>query len=301
MPTFVYSDVRIDWPEHVFPTEKYGLLKSRLEKSEGISDADFISPPAASDLQLRRVHTRAYLDRLRYFRDEKPSLGIYEFEAPCNKATYNAFTATTGGSILASKLALEHGAAMNIGGGFHHAFAGKGEGFCIINDIAVSIRDLQAGNLARRVAVLDCDVHQGNGTAKIFENDDTVFTFSIHQENNYPVKQKSSLDIGLPDGARDGLYLDKLAGAVDMILNKFKPDLVHYAAGADPYHTDKLGGLDLTRDGLSRRDDVILNRCRECGVPVVATLAGGYAENTEDVVTIHYNLAMKINELYRSA
>jgi acetoin utilization deacetylase AcuC-like enzyme len=196
----------------------------------------------------------------------------------------------TGGTVAAARRVArksEPAALLHIGGGFHHAFANHGEGFCLFNDVAVAIRILQKESALARAAVVDCDVHHGNGTAFIFERDPSVFTFSIHQQHNYPMfKPRGSLDIGLPDGTDDGVYLDALTGAMDQVLAS-QPQIVFYLAGADPYADDQLGGLSLTEEGLRERDRLVLGSCRDAGVPVVVTLAGGYARNVDDTVRIH--------------
>jgi acetoin utilization deacetylase AcuC-like enzyme len=194
---------------------------------------------------------------------------------------------TAGGSIVACRKALERGISANIGGGLHHAFADQAAGFCYINDIAVGIRAAQAEGLIERAAVIDCDLHQGNGTARIFEGDDSVFTFSMHQENLYPAKEKSDLDIGLPDGTGDDLYLSKLMKALPEVLDRAEPELVVYQAGADPYAEDQLGNLTLSLEGLRDRDRLVLGACHERGIPTVITLGGGYARKPADTVTIH--------------
>jgi len=192
------------------------------------------------------------------------------------------------GTILALKLALQEGFVYHIGGGFHHAFSEHAEGFCYINDIACGIMRLKKDGLAKRSAVIDCDLHQGNGTAKIFENDPDTFTFSIHQEHLYPVKQRSDLDIGLPDFAGDEEYLGHLREKMPWILDTHKPDIVVCNAGADPYKDDKLGTLQLTKEGLRQRDRIVFEECKNRKIPVGVVLAGGYAEKLEDLVDIHF-------------
>jgi len=195
------------------------------------------------------------------------------------------------GTIAACRLGLEDGVAMHLGGGFHHAFADHGEGFCYVNDVAVAVRKLQAEGRIARAAVIDCDLHQGNGTARIFQADPAVFTFSIHQEHLYPIKEKSDLDIGLADETGDDIYVEHLQAAVPKILAEHKPELVIYVAGADPFKDDQLGALRLTKRGLAMRDRVVIEGCHRRGIPVVPVLAGGYALNTADTVDIHTNTA----------
>ena len=192
-----------------------------------------------------------------------------------------------GGTILSAERALDAGVSIHLGGGFHHAFADHGEGFCMFNDVAVALRRLQHDSRVRRAAVVDCDVHHGNGTAMIFAGDAGVFTFSIHQQHNYPSwKPPSDLDIGLPDGTRDDAYLGKLDEGLHAVF-RHRPEVVAYVAGADPFKEDQLGGLSLTKEGLRRRDRMVFDACRNAGTPVFVTLAGGYARRVEDTVDIH--------------
>jgi acetoin utilization deacetylase AcuC-like enzyme len=200
-----------------------------------------------------------------------------------------SYLAGTGGTILACQKALDTKIAVNIGGGFHHAFPDHAEGFCYTNDVAIAVRRLQKDNNLKKFFVIDCDLHQGNGTAFIFGDDDDVFTFSIHQEKNYPLKQKSNLDIGLADRISDTIYLAYIKKHVPEILDEFAPDFVIYLAGADPYKYDQLGGLSLTIEGLRERDEFVMNECIKRSIPAGVLLAGGYAINTEDTVTIHCN------------
>jgi acetoin utilization deacetylase AcuC-like enzyme len=213
-----------------------------------------------------------------------------------------AFWLAAGGTILVARQALEVGLGFNIGGGFHHAFPAHGEGFCAINDIAVAIRRMQRDGAIRRAMVVDCDVHHGNGTAGVFAGDQSVFTLSIHQFNNYPSeKPLSSLDIHLPDGTNDAEYLQRLGNGFRAALTMFQPELVVYVAGADPYGEDQLGGLALTFDGLMERDRLVLWGALSHKVPVAIVLAGGYAMNVEDTVTIHANTAAVARDVLNHA
>jgi len=192
--------------------------------------------------------------------------------------------------MLAGREALEDGFAANLSGGFHHAYPGHGEGFCMIHDVGVAIRALQASGAIRTAMVVDTDVHHGNGTAAIFGNDTSVFTLSIHQENNYPMpKPPSDEDIGLEDGTRDAEYLEVLEEGIFNSLKRFTPDVMFYVGGADPYREDQLGGLALTIDGLQKRDRLVFEHARRRGIPVASTLAGGYARRVADTVRIHVN------------
>lgn len=287
---FVYSryyDLR--WDGHVFPCEKYRLVRARLLRSGVATPSDFLEPEPADDDQILLVHTKGYLRRL-YDYTNNPVAAIFEIEAPLFYETLSAFFRMTGGTILAAKKALqERSMWANIGGGFHHAFPDHGEGFCAINDVAVAVRSLQKEGVATRAAVIDCDLHQGNGTAFIFQNDQSVFTFSIHQENLYPPKQRSDLDIGLDDFVGDDEYLTRLEEGLNQVFEKGGYDIVFYLAGADPYEGDKLGSLRLSKEGLLERDRRVFEAARSDGAAVCVVLAGGYAERTEDVVEIHTN------------
>ena len=280
-----------DWPDHVFPAEKYRLVAERLRAAGKTIE----EPEPATREQLLLVHTPDYLDRLERM-TSMPELGYAEFEVPCTRTTLEAFKLSAGGSILAARRALEQGAAGNVGGGFHHAFAEHGEGFCLVNDLAVLIRVLQKEGRIARAAVIDLDLHQGNGTAKIFEDDPRVYTFSMHQEHNYPVKERSTWDIGLEDYTGDDEYLALLRDAVPKILDAHRPDLVVYQAGADCYEQDKLGLLKLTMGGIAERDKMVYRACRERKLPVVATLGGGYPRRTEDVAAIHSRTLLLLDE-----
>jgi acetoin utilization deacetylase AcuC-like enzyme len=213
-----------------------------------------------------------------------------KLEIPVSPSTVHAFWLAAGGSILAGRKALQDGFAANLTGGFHHAYAGHGEGFCMLHDVAIAIRALQASGAIRTAMVVDTDVHQGNGTAAIFEDDKSVFTLSIHQENNYPMpKPPSDEDIGLEDGTRDHEYLEALEEGLLHSLKIMTPDVIFYVGGADPYREDQLGGLGLTFEGLQKRDRLVFENARRRGIPVASTLAGGYARRVADTVRIHTN------------
>jgi len=293
---FVYSDLYdLNVGEHVFPARKYRLLRDRLLRTGFAQPDHFVEPEPATDDDMRLVHDAEWIAKLRggtlSFEE------ILRLEIPYSRQMVEAFWLCTGGSILAARMALESGVGFNIGGGFHHAFAGHGEGFCAINDVAVAIRRLQRDGAVRRAMVVDCDVHNGNGTAAIFAQDLSVFTLSIHQWNNYPSeKPPSSMDIHLPDETGDEEYLDRLGNGFRASLAMFEPDLLVYVAGADPFHDDQLGGLALTFEGLIARDRLIIGTARARNLPVAVVLAGGYAHNTEDTVTIHANTAAVARE-----
>ncbi|MBL7068700.1 MAG: histone deacetylase [Candidatus Omnitrophica bacterium] len=288
-PRIVYSkDYYVDIGQHVFPTVKYRLIRQRLVEEGGLRESNFVAPESASDADLLLVHTKEYIGKLK--NGTLSSAEILTLELPISKELVKASYICVGGTILASKIALEEGVGIHLGGGFHHAFPDHGEGFCVLNDIAVAIRRMQKDKKIKRAFIIDCDLHQGNGTAFIFSKDDSVFTLSIHQENNYPfLKPPSNLDIGLRDKVRDDEYIGNLKRDVPVIISDFKPDLIMYVAGADPYKNDMIGNLALTIDGLKRRDKFILDTAGNYGVPLACVLAGGYAQDYIDTVSIHYN------------
>jgi acetoin utilization deacetylase AcuC-like enzyme len=274
--------------DHVFPSQKYQLIRERL-LAEGIAaEEDFVVPPPASDAELALVHDTGWIRRLR-----EGTLSLAELqrlELPYSRHMAKAFRLAAGGTLLAGRLALRDGVGFNLGGGFHHAFADHGEGFCAVNDIAVAIRRMQAAGRIERAMVVDCDVHQGNGTAAIFAGDRRVFTLSLHQLNNYPrEKPPSVIDVDLPDDTGDEDYLAHLRAHLAPSLRKHRPRLLFYLAGADPYYQDQLGGLALTMGGLRQRDRYVMETALRAGVPVAVTLGGGYAYRVEDTVAIHVN------------
>jgi acetoin utilization deacetylase AcuC-like enzyme len=283
----VYSArYHVDIGPHVFPTRKYQLVHARLLES-GVVDPRAVveSQPAAWD-ELARVHTREYLERVRdgtMSPDE-----VAQLELPWSHSMVEGFRLMVGGTVQAARMAcgVERDVVCHIGGGLHHAFPNHGEGFCPFNDVAVAIRDVQARGI-ERVAVVDLDVHHGNGTAFIFEADPRVYTFSMHQQHNYPMwKPAGSLDVGLPDGADDSRVLQELEKALPQVMVS-RPQCVFYLAGADPYEDDQLGGLRMTRAGLRERDRLVIGAVTAAAIPLVVTLAGGYARRIEDTVGIH--------------
>ena len=279
-PLIVYSPAyRCDIGAHVFPTGKYEAVRDRLLHT-GVAAADSIVEPApASREALLLAHSNEYMEDLEQLRW---SLRTQPSELPLTAEIVAAYVLAAGGTTRAARSALECGFAVHLGGGFHHASAGRAEGFCYINDLAVAIRTLCHEGRISRAAVVDLDVHQGNGTAHIFEDEDAVFTLSLHQEANYPVpKARSDLDVGLDDGTGDESYLEHLAPALDRVW-EFRPEIVLYQAGADPFIHDQLGGLALSFEGLERRDRAVLEGCASRGIPAVVTLGGGYARDTAD-------------------
>lgn len=307
---------------HVFPAEKYLRIHDKLLADKIADASDFLLPQPASDEDILLVHTPEYVHRLKtetLSRREEMAL-----EVPYSRELVATFWLAAGGSILAARHALANRICVNIGGGFHHAFPDHGEGFCMIHDVAVAIRRMQHDNRIRTAMTIDCDVHQGNGTAAIFgakrspgdplpsgsgsaaaahgipssANAD-VFTVSLHQQNNYPAyKPPSSIDVDLPDGIGDDDYLAWLDNALSSGLRQCHPDLLCYIAGADPYKHDQLGGLSLTIEGLKKRDELVFRVARAKSIPVMVTYAGGYAQKIEDTVTIHCNTVIAAKEIF---
>lgn len=330
----VYSDdYYLPIGSHVFPSEKYKCIHDRLLASGIAEPSDFVTPRPATDQDVLLVHTPQYVEKLKTgtlsAREE------LELEVPYSLELVRAFWLAAGGSMLAADYALNDGLAISIGGGFHHAFPDHGEGFCMIHDVAIAIRRMQRDDKIRTAMTVDCDVHQGNGTAVIFagtrvpsdrlpstfasvldpahntappalhgtrprsSHAEDVFTISLHQQNNYPVfKPPSSLDMNLPDEIRDAEYLACLGDALSLGLSKLKPELICYLAGADPYREDQLGGLSLTIEGLKERDALVFQIAKAERIPVMVTLAGGYALKLEDTITIHCNTVVAAKEVF---
>ena len=281
---------------HVFPSQKYALIREKLLRDGFADESDFVAPDPAADDDVLLVHDAEWVRRLKD--GTLTYTDLLRLEIPWSRETVDAFWFSAGGSILAARNALSHRIGYNIGGGFHHAFRDHGEGFCAINDIAIAIRRLQKDGLIERAMIVDCDVHQGNGTAAIFAGDSTVFTISLQQANNYPlVKPPSDIDVNLDDGVGDEEYLARLGEAFEAGLSRFQPDLLMYVAGADPYYDDQLGGLSLSIDGLQQRDRLVLSGALCRAIPAAIVLAGGYARHTADTVAIHCNTARAAAEV----
>jgi acetoin utilization deacetylase AcuC-like enzyme len=275
----------IDIGPHVFLTEKYHRIHDRMLATTRPGLDGVVAPETASWAQLALVHTDDYLDKVRTL--TLSSEEIRELELPLTAPLVEGFRLMTGGTLTAARLALADGLAVHVGGGFHHAFANHGEGFCLFNDVAVAIEVLRREDAVSRVAVVDLDVHHGNGTAMIYGQDPAVFTCSMHEQHNYPVfKPRGSLDIGLPAGTDDAGYLEKLETVLPAVVTH-TPDIVFYLAGADPFEDDQLGSIKLTKAGLRRRDRRVLAAARDAGVPLVVVAAGGYARHLTDTVDIH--------------
>lgn len=273
---------------HRFPMEKYARLRQRLLASGDFSEGDFHLPPAASDEELARAHD---LDYIRQVSDGSlPERMQKAIGFPWSEGMVERSRRSAGATLAACRAALADGVAANLAGGTHHAFRDRGEGFCVFNDAAVAARAMQAEGRAERILIVDCDVHQGNGTASILRGDDSVFTFSIHGARNFPfTKENSDLDIELPDACSDEAYLQQLDHGLATAFDLARPQLVIYLAGADPYADDRLGRLALSMDGLAERDRRAFARCRQAGIPAAIAMAGGYARQIDDTVTIHAN------------
>lgn len=289
-PAVVHSPrYHFDIGLHVFPTLKFGMIREEIVRRGLLREDEILEPTPASVEQVLRVHDRAYVEKLT--QGTLSALEVAILELPYSKELVTGSFLGAGGSILAARAALDRGIAINLAGGFHHAFPDHGEGFCVFNDIAIAIRDLQHEKRIRRAAVIDVDVHQGNGTAAIFHDDPSVFTFSIHEEDNYPlIKPPSDQDVGLDTGADGATYLAALGHWVPKVLERHQPDIVAYVAGADPFQEDQLGRLKLTREDLRRRDRLVFAECVKREIPVVCFLAGGYARRVEDTVGIHSDM-----------
>lgn len=281
---------------HVFPSQKFRMIAEALVAEQLAAQEDFLRPEPASDADILRVHTPDWVHKLKtgtLTRSEEMKL-----EVPYSPELVEAFWLAAGGSIAATQSALRDGFGCNLGGGFHHAYPDHGEGFCAIHDVAVAIRRLQHDKMIRKAMVVDTDVHHGNGTAAIFADDDSVFTLSIHQLNNYPAyKPPSTVDLNMEDGVEDEEYLNALLPAVRHALDSFEPEIVFYIGGADPYYDDQLGGLGLSLQGLKTRDKGVFEETRRRRIPVVTSLAGGYARRIEDTVRIHVNTVCAAREV----
>jgi acetoin utilization deacetylase AcuC-like enzyme len=285
-----YSDHFIlPLPEgHRFPMAKYSILRQRIAMDGLVPPGELLVPELARDDHLCQAHEREYIHKVAAGRLSEKEIRRIGF--PWSEALVVRSRSSVGATIAACRAALKDGLAANLAGGTHHAHAGHGEGYCVYNDVAVAARVMQAEGRAARILIIDCDVHQGNGTASIFKNDSSVFTFSIHGAKNFPFhKETSRLDIALPDGTGDEEYLSALKEGLSTSLSTARADLAIYLAGADPYYEDTLGRLNLTKTGLAQRDRMVLNSCREAGLAIAVTMSGGYAKKIEDTVDIHFN------------
>jgi acetoin utilization deacetylase AcuC-like enzyme len=281
---------------HVFPSQKFRLIAEALLRENIAAQDDFLRPEPANDEDILHVHTPDWVRKLKT--GTLSASDIMKLEVPYSKELVEAVWLAAGGTILAAQCALRDGFGSNLGGGFHHAHPGFGEGFCAIHDVAVAIRRMQADGAIVKAMVIDTDVHHGNGTAAIFRDDPSVFTISIHQENNYPAyKPPSSVDLNMLDRADDEEYMSELVPAVQKALDEFQPQMVFYVGGADPFCEDQLGGLSLSKAGLKQRDRKVFEEARRRGIPVTTALAGGYARRVEDTVRIHTNTIVAAREV----
>ena len=296
-----YSDVFVlPLPSHHrFPMGKYARLRERLLAEGTFGEGDFRIPEGVDDDAIARAHCRAYLGRVS--RGELSPAEQRAIGFPWSERMVERSRRSSGATLAAARQALTHGWSANLAGGTHHAFRDRGEGFCVFNDVAIAARALQAEAGLQRIAVIDCDVHQGNGTASIFAGDESVFTFSIHGARNFPFrKEASDLDIELADATGDDEYLWHLERGLDETLERAQPQLAFYLAGADPYEDDRLGRLKLSMRGLARRDDLVLATLRERHIPVALAMAGGYARDIDDSVRIHANTLHTAERLWRA-
>lgn len=273
---------------HRFPMEKYNLLPEQLLYEGTLTNESFFTPSLLEEKDILRVHTREYWEKLKNLTLNPKEVRATGF--PLSRQLIERERVIARGTIQCAEYALQYGIAMNIAGGTHHAFTNRGEGFCLLNDIALAARYLLDNHKAQRILVVDLDVHQGNGTAEIFRNEPAVFTFSMHGANNYPrIKEQSDCDLALPDGTGDRLYLYELEKHMDKLFDTIRPDFVFFQAGVDVLATDKLGRLALSIDGCRRRDELVLSFCRQGRVPVVVSMGGGYSPRLADILEAHAN------------
>ncbi len=290
-----YADIG---PGHVFPIRKFELVRDRLLAEGTLEPAEIVEPAPAPLEDVLLVHTTDYVSRLcsgNLTTKESRRLGLPWSESLVQRSFY-----AVGGTLAATRASLAAGYSSNLAGGTHHSFSDRGEGFCVLNDVAIAIHAMRARKLFQRAAIVDCDVHQGNGTATIFAGDDDTFTFSIHGANNYPLfKAQSTLDVELADDTSDTEYLDTLAKHLPSVFGA-DPEIVFYLAGADPYKGDKLGRLALSIDGLRERDAYVLRECYEREVPIVTVMSGGYGKDINDTIEIHCNTIRIVKEIFES-
>lgn len=300
MKLFYADHFVLPLPEgHRFPMEKYARLRERLMASGQFAADDFHVPAAASDTEILRAHDAGYLQRIvrgTLGKDEIRRIGF-----PWSEAMVERSRRSAGATLAACRAALEDGCAANLAGGTHHAFGDRGEGFCVFNDAAIAALAMRAEGRVERVAIIDCDVHQGNGTAAILASQPDCFTFSIHGARNYPFdKERSDLDLEMPDGTTDDAYLTGLQAALGVVFARGRPDLVIYLAGADPYEDDRLGRLKLTKAGLAERDELVFEKVKKRGLPIAVAMAGGYARQIDDTVSIHAETISTAARIFRA-
>jgi acetoin utilization deacetylase AcuC-like enzyme len=290
---YYYADIG---EGHVFPIKKFELVRDKLLAEGTLQKAEIVEPQPAAVEDVLLAHTEDYVTRLR--NGELNAKEIRRLGLPWSPSLVRRSFLACSGTINAARHALSNNVSSNLAGGTHHAFPDRGEGFCVLNDVAIAIKVLQREKLAQKFLIVDCDVHQGNGTAFIFQNEPDVFTFSMHGAKNYPLhKEQSTLDLELPDGTRDAEFLETLAEALPRVF-LHNPDIVFYLGGADPFEKDKLGRLKLTVEGLRERDEMVLQYAREREVPIVTTMSGGYALDINDTVEIHCNTIRSVKKVF---
>ncbi len=299
MKLYYHDQFVLPLPEgHRFPMPKYVLLRQRIVEAGLVSEADLMVGPAASHEDLYRAHDREYVRKVEM--GQLTTKEIRRIGFPWSPQLFERARRSVGSTIAACRTALNEGLGINLAGGTHHAGPDFGQGFCVFNDSAIAARAMQTARLVKRVVILDCDVHQGNGTALIFNGDDSVFTFSIHGAKNFPFhKEQSDLDIGLEDDSDDAVFLDALEWSIPEAIERAKADLAIYLAGADPYADDRLGRLAVTKRGLAERDRFVLDQCRQAGLPVAIAMAGGYGKQIKDTVDIHFQTVKTAVNMWR--
>ena len=300
MDLFYADHFVLPLPEgHRFPMAKYQLLRQRVIESGLVEPERLKVPQPVTQAELSLVHHEHYLDKV--FNGSLSEREIRRIGFPWSPEMVERSQRSVGATIAACRSALKEGIAANLAGGTHHAYPDHGEGYCVYNDVAVAARVMQSEGLVNKVLILDCDVHQGNGTAAIFQGDDSVFTFSIHGSKNFPFhKEASDLDIALPDGTEDEAYLAALEGGLGLALEQTEAQLAIYVSGADPFSGDRLGRLALSKAGLKRRDQMVLESCHQARLPVAITMAGGYAREVIDTVDIHFQTLQIAKEVQRN-
>jgi acetoin utilization deacetylase AcuC-like enzyme len=290
---YYYADIG---ENHVFPIKKFELVRDKLLAEETVQVSEIFEPQPAEIGDVLLIHTEDYISRLRT--GTLTAKEIRKLGLPWSESLVRRSFLATSGTINAARHALDNGVASNLAGGTHHAFPDRGEGFCVLNDVAIAIEVLKREGVAKRFLVIDCDVHQGNGTAFIFRDDEAVFTYSMHGAKNYPLfKETSNLDIELPDGTTDDEYLETLNEALPRVL-LHNPDMIFYLGGADPFERDKLGRLGLTIEGLLKRDEAVLSFAKEREIPIVTVMSGGYAQDINDTVEIHCNTIRAVKKVF---
>ncbi len=284
-------------PSHRFPMSKYEILPEQLLHEGTISHQNIFSPEPIEEKWILNTHEKAYWEKLRSLTLTPKEVRRTGF--PLTQALVNREITIMNGTLQCAHYAIENGIAMNIAGGTHHAFTNKGEGFCLLNDIAISANYLLTQKIVTRILVVDLDVHQGNGTAQIFRDEPGVFTFSMHGANNYPIiKESSDLDIGLPDGTEDKFYLRTLHSNLTNLLEQFNPEFIFFQSGVDVLATDKLGKLSLSRQGCKERDRFVLQVAKDNKIPLVASMGGGYSPDFRDIIEAHANTYRLAQEIF---